>query len=186
MTVPVRKASLSQTLAETQIDGSRNWRRKMLQTVRQSYAACSFPDDLAAVAGLLEEAPDTNLAVMNMFLIEGICELAGIEQNFVLSEALPATGKRTGRLIEILEYLNASVYFSPAGAEAYLLEDDFSDRTDVSLVFSSFVDRPYRQLHCDTYQGKLSVVDIVANLGFVGLKEYADSLPEQSHNAPSP
>ena len=80
--------------------------------------------------------------------------------------------KRTDKLLVILENLGATHYLSPVGAQDYLEVDNFMDRTDAVLEYSRFIDHHYTQLKAPSYHGKLSVVDVIANIGFSQFGKY--------------
>ena len=56
-------------------------------------------------------------------LIEWFAKILNIKTPIVLASDLPVQGKRTELLAEICTYLGASVYMSPIGSAAYLLEE---------------------------------------------------------------
>ena len=56
---------------------------------------------------------------------------------------------------------------------AYLLEDNFYNKTKINLKFSNYKTRKYAQYSCkNSYHDKLSIIDIIANLGWSGAKDY--------------
>ena len=172
ITVPVKKDTLGQTIAETRIDQHRPWKKKLRQTITQSYAKAAYRDDLNMLLDMMDAAPDNNLAALNMQLIKAICEKAGLATSFVASSNMHFASKRTDKLLMILENLGATHYISPVGAQDYLEDDNFMDRTDVVLEYSRFIDLYYTQLKAPVYLGKLSVVDVIANIGFSQFGEY--------------
>jgi hypothetical protein len=53
------------------------------------------------------------------------------------------------------------------------LDDNFCNKTTINLKFSKFKTREYPQyLSKNSYFDKLSVVDVIANLGWSGTKDY--------------
>jgi hypothetical protein len=56
---------------------------------------------------------------------------------------------------------------------AYLLDDNFYNKTEINLKFSNFKTREYPQhYNKNSYFDKLSVIDVIANLGWSGAKDY--------------
>lgn len=172
ITVPVKKDTLGQTIAETRLDQRSPWKKKLRQTIAQSYAKAAYLDDLYKLLDMLDAAPDKNLAALNKHLIKSICEQAGVAASFVESTDMQIDAKRTDKLLIILKKLGAKYYLSPLGAKDYLEVDDFTGRTEVALEYSRFIDHPYAQLKVSSYHEKLSVVDVIAHIGFAKFEEY--------------
>jgi hypothetical protein len=172
ITVPVKKDTLGQTIAETRLDQRSPWKKKLRHTIAQSYAKATYRDDLYMLLDMLDAAPDENLAALNMHLIKSICEQAGVAASFLVSTDMQIDAKRTDKLLIMLEKLDAKYYLSPLGAKDYLEVDDFTGRTEVVLEYSRFIDHPYEQLKVSSYHEKLSVVDVIAHIGFAKFGEY--------------
>jgi hypothetical protein len=114
------------------------------------------------------------LSELNIILIKFICEKLLIKNRFIQSSHLAEKKKeRTDKLIDLLENFNVTEYLSPQGSMAYLLEDNFYNKTQINLKFSKYKTREYPQYsNHNSYQDKLSIVDIIANLGWSGAKDY--------------
>lgn len=83
-------------------------------------------------------------------------------------------GKRVTRIIRILQQLKADTYLSPNGATEYLNEDRFVDQTAIHLTFQEFKPYPYTQYRHDSFESHLSLVDVVANIGWDATKQYIE------------
>jgi hypothetical protein len=114
------------------------------------------------------------LSELNIVLIKFICEKLLIKNKFIQSSHLVVKNQeRTDKLIDLLENFNVKEYLSPQGSMAYLLEDNFYNKTKINLKFSNYKTREYPQYSCkNSYHDKLSIIDIIANLGWSGAKDY--------------
>jgi len=76
--------------------------------------------------------------------------------------------KKTEKLIELLEQHNVSEYFSPKGSKAYLTEDNFINKTNITLNYNDYETKKYEQNFNknNIYVDKLSIIDVLANLGW--------------------
>ena len=81
-------------------------------------------------------------------------------------------GKRTARIVEILKKLNADTYLSPKGANEYLEADSFIDLTSAVLTFQQYNPVPYAQYKHNGFESHLSIVDVVANMGWDAARKY--------------
>ena len=95
-----------------------------------------------------------------------------IDTKIMLASGMEITMRRTNTIIEILKILKADTYISPLGSTDYLKEDDFIKKTTVELFFHDYASEPYHQYKADIFTSHLSIVDVVANLGWCGAKQY--------------
>ena len=65
-------------------------------------------------------------------------------------------------------------YFSPKGSKAYLTKDNFENKTNISLDYQDYETKRYEQNlnKNDIYIDKLSIIDVLANLGWVKTRKY--------------
>jgi len=66
----------------------------------------------------------------------------------------------------------ASEYLSPMGSKEYLEIDQFTEKTTISLKFQDYAPGVYRQHGRDSFESHLSIIDVIANLGWNLTKEY--------------
>jgi len=172
ITVPVNRIALSQTINKSSIDVKQNWKQKHVKLLRQTYSKHHFSDDILSVCDIIENYDFKSLADLNVYLIEWVMMKLDIKTEFFLSSDLNISGKRTDRIINILEKLKADVYLSPQGAAEYLDLDDFPNQTSINLTFQSFEPKPYDHHRHDKFESHLSIVDVVANIGWENTKKY--------------
>ena len=67
-----------------------------------------------------------------------------------------------------------SEYFSPRGSKAYLTEDNFINKTNITLSYNDYETKKYEQNFNknNVYIDKLSIIDVLANLGWLETKKY--------------
>jgi hypothetical protein len=172
ITVPVSRKSLSQTINETTIDSRQNWKQKHIKLLGQTYSKHPFSEDVRQICEVLEAHNFNTLAELNIYLIKFIMSKIGIETKVLLSSELNIIGKRTDRIVSIVESLNADVYLSAQGSAEYLDLDGFIEQTSVNLAFQTFEPKVYNHFRHDEFESHLSIVDVIANLGWDKTKEY--------------
>jgi hypothetical protein len=64
------------------------------------------------------------------------------------------------------------VYLSPEGAKEYLKEDKFEELTDIKLLFNSYQSTEYKQKNQKKFIENLSIIDVIANLGWINTETY--------------
>jgi len=166
LTVPIRHGELTKTIAQTYVDDSRGWRSKQLRLIEHNYGRHPHAADLAPLLAIIGETSFDRLADLNVALIKSALTALGIGTETVCSSELGIPGFRTERLIAILSRLGAKRYLSPRGAAGYLAADQFTERTSIALEFQRYEPQPYTQWRQSRYESHLSILDVVANLGW--------------------
>jgi hypothetical protein len=175
ISVPIVHRSLEQAINQIEICDQPSWREKLLRTLAQNYARHQYCEAMLQVANRLIETESVNLAVVNITLILAFCDRLGLVPKFFRSSELSISGKRTERLIRICERLGCNEYLSPVGAADYLAQDGFSERSAIRLTLQQYNPLPYSQKQSPAFVSHLSILDVVANLGWSGATEYVRS-----------
>lgn len=164
LTVPVLHSGKDWPLVnEIQIDNSRNWRRKHVQTLRQAYSRSLLAPPYIARLEELLSGVESNLAELDMLLIEEMCKWLDINTQTVRSSALGIAGGQSERLLRICQHFGGTHYLSGAAAVDYLDVEMF-DRAGVAVKWQTYNHPVYPQLH-GSFVSHLSAVDLVLNEG---------------------
>jgi hypothetical protein len=166
ISIPVVHLKSTQSIAETKVFESSNWREKLARTFLLNYRNHPFSDEAKETVDQILKCDSDSLALINETVIKFIAERLGIKTQFVKSSSLAISQKRTDKLISICEFFQADVYLSPRGAREYLEADRFAERTPVKLSFQSFSQPPYVQKGMKDFVPHISILDMIANIGF--------------------
>jgi len=172
ISVPVLRNSLSQCINESLIDTTQHWQKKHVKLLQQTYSKHPFADEALSICSLIEEVNLSNLADLNISIIRWLLEKLDIRTEIFLASAIGVKGKRTTRLVELLQQLQVDCYLSPKGAEDYLEQDDFTGQTAIHLCYQEFNPAPYAQYQHQPFVSNLSIVDVVANIGWGATRQY--------------
>ena len=172
LTVPISKNKLGDKIKDIKINYSKNWTKNHFSLIEQTYHNCPYFNDLVDILNLLEFCNFNKLSDLNISLIKLICQKLNFKKSFYLSSNLKTSGGRTSRLIDICSSLNSSIYISPQGSREYLEKDGDFTKSNISLEFHEFEPKKYKQLNIDVFNGYLSIIDIIANIGWVNLIKY--------------
>jgi len=175
LTVPVKHNSLLQKIHTVVIDNMRDWRRKHCLTLEHAYRKHPFGADvLDVILPIIAEKRITHLASLNTALVLSIANALGVANGklFINSSELKLEGQRTERLLKMCEYFGCNEYISPVGAKHYLEKDGDFQKSKVQLTFQDFIPRHYPQKNQETFVSHLSIVDVVANIGWSKSKDY--------------
>jgi len=165
LTVPVRVSHAQPPrVADVEIDNRTDWRRKHLETLRQSYARAPFADRYLP---LFEEACAREwrlLVDLDLHFIATIAGALGIDAaRIVRSSALGLGGWREERLLAICASLGADRFYEGAAGRDYIGVARF-EAAGVRVEFQDYRHPVYPQLHGD-FVSHLSAVDLLFNCG---------------------
>lgn len=174
ITISLKKHKLKTNLNKIYLHDLEEWKIDHVNLLKQSYFKHPFYNSVEEILNFILTVKTNILSELNITLIKFVCEKLCIKNKFIQSSHLKVdTQKRTDKLINLLKNFNVTEYFSPQGSMAYLLDDNFCNKTTINLKFSKFKTREYPQyLSKNSYFDKLSVVDVIANLGWSGAKDY--------------
>jgi hypothetical protein len=172
ISVPIKHNSLGQKINETKIVYAQPWCRKHSKLLQQVYSNHPFSKAILDCVIMINQGRFDNLSDLNTNLILWFLEKLNITTKIYFSSQINTDSKRTSKIIQILDFLGADTYLSPKGAREYLYSDNFSDLTLVKLDFQEFVPEIYKQYRQNTFIESLSIVDVVANIGWKSARLY--------------
>ena len=172
LTVPTIKSPLSTSIVNKLVDNSINWQKKHAKMIMQAYSKHPFVEDLHLLIDFFEKLNFQNLSELNTAIINFISKKLNIKTNFLYSNDLNLIDKRTTKILKILNRINATVYLSPEGSKKYLKEDRFEESTDIKLLFNDYQSIKYNQKNQIKFIENLSIIDVIANLGWIKTENY--------------
>ena len=165
--VPIRKSlSFGEPLNKTLINEDIPWRLKMWKRIEQNYSKASYHSLISPlIKEWLFETGDS-LAAQNIAFIKLICNILGLEKEFLLSSNFPSAAQRSGRVAELLMLHTADNYYCAKGSFGYMLADGLFPLKNVTVLFQDFQPRPYPQIGSQNdFIPYLSVLDALMNVG---------------------
>ena len=172
--IPIRFQHLGQSIAQTQEIRDDRWREKLLRSFMQNYGKHPHNLDAKEIIDLLLSYPPGSLATINEALIRHISKRIGISAHMHRASDLMIEGVRSDRLIELCKYFGADDYLSPIGSADYLAKDGFVERSPAKLHFQDYVPGPYEQKGIKVFHSHLSILDVIANLGWEKTRVYVE------------
>ncbi len=164
LTVPVRHSGKhGQPILEVEIDNSKNWSRKLIANLTQSYARsphCAPYLEKLAESLSLETHKLVDLDIRTTELLRHWLD---IRTPILRASELGISGGQTDRLVSICKQLGADTYLSGNAAKDYLQHDLF-DAAGISVVWQNYTHPIYPQLHGD-FVPYLSAIDLILHLG---------------------
>jgi len=175
ISLPVKRLTHSQIINTIELDDMRNWRRKHLQLLEQTYSKHPYRREILNDIQCLSDKSINYLADLNIHLVRKFSDSLGLTTSFLRASDLNIGGKRSEHLYKICDYLNCDTYLSPLGSKEYLQEDRVFDNSAIKLLFQEYEPLPYPQLKCPNFISHLSIIDVIANNGWHKTLEYVQT-----------
>jgi len=151
------------SIAEVEIDNSRQWARKHLATLRQCYAAAPHLEPYLSELSDLLERPWVLLVDLDLALTALLAQWLEIRTPVALASQLGVGGSRTDRLVALCKHFGADRYRSGDAARSYLDVRAF-EREGIAVEWQNLDHPVYPQLH-GAFVSHLSVIDVILNCG---------------------
>jgi hypothetical protein len=178
--VPVRNTSLTQTIMETQVLDGTHWREKFARGFAINYGRHPHRAEAEEIVHALVTCTATSLSELNESVIRVIAGRLELTTRLHRASQTGVEGVRSTRLAELCRHFDADEYLSPAGAASYLTEDRFVENARSSLRLQDYSPGRYTQRGSVDFHSHLSVLDVVANLGWQGTKSYVRNVASNS------
>lgn len=176
LTVPVLcKGNYLSPINTIKIDYSMEWSKQHLAAIKHCYSNAQYKNDIIAFLERVFVCKYARLVDLNIALIKEICKLIGISPDFYLASDLNPTGSKTDLLIDVCKKLGARSYYSSDGARSYMEQDEYKfERHEIEVVYQNYEHPSYCQKG-NVFTPYLSIVDLIAHVGWVGVSKMFES-----------
>ena len=167
LTLPIKKKDLFTSINEIEIADVKILNNKINTKIKEAYQNHKYFSCIVEIMDFLEKLETINLSEINISIIKFISLKLGINKvDFIKSSDLKIKGKRTEKIISILNKVSASSYISPPGAQDYLSQDNYGLNTNIPLSFIDYHQKEYSQKKITNFISNLSIIDVIANVGW--------------------
>jgi hypothetical protein len=181
--VPVQKKSSSNSIGNTLINNSTDWRNKIINLIFFNYKKALFFDEIFPVVEKIVNEKYASIHEYNARIIINICECLEIKtkityqnENYILMEKeLEVLAKensseiKTQRIFEICDREGANTYVNPVGG-AELYDKTHFTANEIQLHFVETSGYEYNQFKGD-FEPHLSIIDVLMHNGIEKTKE---------------
>lgn len=181
LTIPVHSAGVTGgiPIREVRIDWSKAWPKNHLKALTTAYSKAPFFRDHRPLLDSIYGRQDQFIADFTIATTKEIAaELRLHGRQFLRSSEMTGiTGKKTDRLIQILQRVGASHYVSGPAARGYIEAEAFAE-AGITLEYMQYDYPEYRQLY-PPFEPKVSVLDLLFMTGdkafqYIAQREAAD------------
>jgi len=165
LTVPVH-GSTSQSIDSVQIDASKNWQKKHLNSLLHCYS--TYPN-FVILRDYLDEfyakKKWTFLSELNIEIIKYfVNEISSKEIKFVNSKQIATNLKKKDRLFKIIHYFEADTYLSGPAVFNYCKGQDFEEQ-GIALRIARYQNSNFQR----SFRGQnynMSILDFISRFGY--------------------
>ena len=173
LTLPIKKQKLYTALNKTIINDQDIFNSKIKSKIIQAYKDYPHYDCVKEILIFLGKLNNEILSEINILIIQFLCKKLNLNKiKFYKSSQMNIEGKRTQKVIKILDTIAATKYISTPGAQNYLLEDDYASQTKIPLSFLEYPQIKYNLQIPKKFTTNLSIIDMIANVGWLKTESY--------------
>ena len=159
ITVPVNYRKTEQLIQDTPIDYSTPWARRMLNRIWESYRIAPFFDlYFSELSDLLNQSA-VSISGLNLSLVQWVCRHLEIDTPVGFSQDYHPRGKKTERVISILQQIKADAYLSGPSGRNYILPELF-EQAGIRLEYKQYNYPEYEQYY-PPFDSSVSVLDLL-------------------------
>lgn len=163
LTLNVKKASKETNINQILLSDTVNWKKQNLELLKQNYKKAKFFNEIFPFIEELYNKKLEKLSDFNMESIYMLNKLFDINIDILFSNKLKTTQKKSKRLVELLDQVDATHYISGIGAKDYHDDEAFKN-SKTEVLWQKFNHPIYTQLH-GKFIPYLSSIDLFFNCG---------------------
>lgn len=169
LTVPALGSS-NVLIKDVQITKLQRWPEKHLGTLHHAYGSFPYYFQILEAIGPVLKGGFTRLIDLNLALLNKFLDGLGFETEQHLSSSFALNSTSTQRLIDICQRVGASAYLCGASTIGDYLEVEKMAEAGIEVRLQGWKPPVYPQPG-DSFETNLSIVDLVANVGFKAARE---------------
>ena len=167
------KGRMDTLINEVRVDYSKNWKKKHLTSIEQSYRKAAYydkiyPDVKRIISGNIQYLSELNIELIKLF-----SSILSLDVNFHVASHIDVSAKdRVEKLVELCQKLQCDTYYSPLGSLDYL--DTVDNRSlfssaNIDVYFQHFETVPYSQRR-EGFESHMSILDALMHCGPEGVR----------------
>ena len=163
--VPIKKGHKSLPIMDVKINNEIPWGKINLKKICAGYNKAKFFHLYKDYFANLYKKDWNNIFDLNFETIKQVINWLDIKVKIIIESELGVSGQSTERLVRVCKKLGADTYISGIGGKNYLDEKSF-DKNKIILKYQNYNPVRYLQHLSKSFVPNLSVIDLLANVGF--------------------
>ena len=167
LSVPVQRECKRGTPIHETLLSEGSWRQEHLDSFRHVYRGAPFLSDALDLLRSGLDRPHRFLGPFNEAIVREICIYLGIHRRFERSSELGCPGRKTERLVNLCQAVEARAYLANNGSAGYL-DGSLFEAQGLAWEFQDYSHPSYEQWDGGEslpFLSHLSILDLIANHG---------------------
>jgi|MDTG01.1.fsa_nt_gb hypothetical protein len=158
-----RKFNIEKTVVNDEI----NWRNEHMKKITDSYKKSEYFNEVKNIFfSIIKDTSKNLLSDINVSIIKKISRALEFNTTFHLSSEIKVQGKKSKKLLNILNYFNEEKYISPIGSKEYIEKEGLLEKEKIKIKYYNFKEKPYAQINNkNQFISYLSIIDLMMNIG---------------------
>jgi len=162
LTVPVEKEANSKIIKDIEIVNNAKWKKKHLNTIKQSYSKSPFFQEYEDFFINLYNQNFKYLIDFNMEIIFYLRDIFNISNKLLFASELEVTGASTELLLSICKNRKADIYISGRDGRNYM-ETSLFEKENIKIVYHNFTHPEYKQFNSKEFIPYMNTFDLLFN-----------------------
>ena len=162
-TIPIKKASQNKLIMDTELNFSKDDRKKFLSTIQNAYKKAKFYEIVMPLIEEIINYPEDDLTTFTHFSIKKIMEYLNIQTDILVSSKIDKNQelRAESRILEICKKIGADTYINSSGGRNLYHQEVFG-KEDIKLLFlDPTMDEIRYNQNQQEFVDYLSIVDVL-------------------------
>lgn len=166
-----KKDYMKRSFLEIETNQNVDWQTRQYNALIDAYRKAPYLDETMELILPIFKEKYSRVIEVNLKAFNMIMNALDINTDIVFQSELVkgSTLKKDDLLIDLLKRVDADVYLSGNGAKKYMQIEDFSNES-IGVQFQTFVIPEYNQCNSESFEGGLSILDMLFNIGIQNTK----------------
>ena len=166
LSIPIsssRNFNIENTLINDEID----WRNEHIKKITDSYKKSEHFSEVKNIFfSIIKDTSKNLLSNLNVSIIKEVSKILQFQTTFYINSEIKIQGKKSEKLLNILNYFNEKNYLSPVGSREYIQKEGLLSMGKINVNYYNFKEKSYRQINNkNQFIPYLSIIDLLMNIG---------------------
>lgn len=166
LTVPIKRNGI-QTIKDVELDNSQSWRENHLRVIKHNYSRAPYFEDMFSIVNEIYGRDYTLLCDLNCATMEETARYFSLKIPQRKSSVMNFTTRSTQHLLDIVKFLEGTVYITGHGARNYM-DHSLFEKNGIDVRYMLYNLTEYNQMH-GGFTPFVSILDLIANVGKKGV-----------------
>jgi len=166
LSIPI-SSSRNLNIESTVINDEIDWRNQHIKKITDSYKKSEYFKEVKSIFfPIIKDTSKNLLSNINVCIIKEVSKILQFKTTFYLNSEIKIQGKKSEKLLNILNYFNEKNYLSPVGSREYIQKEGFLSKEKINVKYYNYKEKYYKQINNkNQFISYLSIIDLLMNIG---------------------